>query len=69
MIAHALFAAVSSSPVTESNNAAAANVVLCSSISSPELNAGAKLEPEPASHPLHAASESSSDTGVSNHRV
>ncbi|XP_050559039.1 uncharacterized protein LOC118266782 isoform X4 [Spodoptera frugiperda] len=54
--------AVSSSPVTESN-AAAANVVLCSSISSPELNAGAKMEPEPASHPLHAASESSSDTG------
>lgn len=54
---------VSSNPVTESTNAAATNAVLCSSISSPELNAGAKLEPEPASHPLHAASESSSDTG------
>nr|XP_049695068.1 uncharacterized protein LOC110378720 isoform X3 [Helicoverpa armigera] len=57
--------AVSSSPVTETSNPATTNVVLCSSISSPELNASAKLEPgEPApQHPLHAASESSSDTG------
>lgn len=47
-------------------NATVTSVVLCSSISSPELNAGPKLETaEPApQHPFHAASESSSDTGV-----
>lgn len=69
--------AVASTPVTEASQATN-NVVLCSSISSPELNggAGAKAEPqvEPAPEPLdspnatqtvHAASETSSDTGVS----
>ncbi|KAJ8722902.1 hypothetical protein PYW07_004082 [Mythimna separata] len=57
--------AVSSSPVTEASNPTVANVALCSSISSPELNAGGKMDSsEPApQHPLHAASESSSDTG------
>ncbi|XP_063822144.1 uncharacterized protein LOC135072120 [Ostrinia nubilalis] len=68
--------AVASTPVTEASQAAS-NVVLCSSISSPELQAGpgAKPEPqapEPAAEPLdssnntqaaHAASETSSDTG------
>ncbi|XP_026742885.1 E3 ubiquitin-protein ligase TRIM37-like, partial [Trichoplusia ni] len=56
--------AVSSTPMTEAN-ATVTSVVLCSSISSPELNAGPKLETaEPApQHPFHAASESSSDTG------
>ncbi|KAL0893641.1 hypothetical protein ABMA27_013803 [Loxostege sticticalis] len=67
--------AVASTPVTEASQATN-NVVLCSSISSPELNggAGAKAGPqvEPAPEPLdspnatqtvHAASETSSDTG------
>ncbi|CAB3251889.1 unnamed protein product [Arctia plantaginis] len=57
-------AAVSSTPVTEVGGCAA-SVVLCSSMSSPELNGGAKHEAggdQPA-HQLHAASESSSDTG------
>ncbi|KAH9639084.1 hypothetical protein HF086_009053 [Spodoptera exigua] len=60
--------AVASSPATEPGGAAGAagaagGAALCASVSSPELNAAAKLDPEPAQHPMHAVSETSSDTG------